>query len=106
MPMFAEVSPLFAARYPYIANAFDNLHMLHDMANDILASDWMSEREKAAQIKRAIWMVSDAAHQGCKDCKAGENRGVIDGIPHDHRFFEGMDGMALMPNMTPDKMWT
>ncbi len=103
MPMFAEVSPRFAAQYPHIANAFDNLHMLHDMVNDILASDWMSERDKAAQIKRAIWMVSDAAH---RDCKAGENRGVIDGIPHDHRFFEGMDGMALMPNMTPDKMWT
>ncbi len=103
MPMFAEVSPRFAAHYPYIANAFDNLHMLHDMVNDILASDWMSEREKDAQIKRAIWMVSDAAH---RDCKAGENRGVIDGIPHDHRFFQGMDGMALMPNMTPEKMWT
>ena len=38
MPMFAEVSPTFATRFPALANAFDNLHMLHDMVNDILAS--------------------------------------------------------------------
>ncbi len=37
MPMFAEVSPKFAARFPQISNTFDNLHMLHDMVNDILA---------------------------------------------------------------------
>ena len=64
MPMFAEVSPRFAARFPHIANAFDNLHMLHDMVNDILASEWMSEKQKDEQIKRAIWMVSAAAHRG------------------------------------------
>ncbi len=57
MPMFAEVSPRFAARYPHIANTFDNLHMLHDLVNDILASDWMTgaaERraDKARRLAR------------------------------------------------------
>ncbi|HVF85571.1 MAG TPA: hypothetical protein VM821_06295, partial [Abditibacteriaceae bacterium] len=33
------------------------------------------------------------AHKGCK---AGENRGVMDGVSHDHRFMEGMPGMGLM----------
>jgi len=98
MPMMAETSPLFSAKYPYIANAFDNLHMLHDMVNDILASDWMSESQKQTQIKRAIYMMSADAH---KDCKPGENRGVIDGISHDHRFMAGMPGMGLMKDGLP-----
>lgn len=93
MPMMAETSPLFSAKYPQIANAFDNLHMLHDMVNDILASDWMTDAEKTAQIKRAVYMMSPDAH---KDCKPGENRGVIDGISHDHRFMAGMPGMGVM----------
>ncbi|MDM9384698.1 hypothetical protein QUB80_28985 [Chlorogloeopsis sp. ULAP01] len=92
MPMFAEVSPKFAARFPHISNVFDNLHMLHDMVNDILASDWMSEQQKEGQIKRAIWMVMAANHKGMKP---GENYGG-DGL-HDHRFMEGMPGMGMMP---------
>lgn len=93
MPMMGETSPLFAAKYPEIANGFDNLHMLHDMVNDVLASDWMTEAQKQEQIKRAVYMTSADAH---RECKAGENKGVIDGISHDHRFMEGMPGMGLM----------
>jgi hypothetical protein len=98
MPMFAEVSPRFAARFPKIANAFDNLHMLHDMVNDILATSWMSEAQKEQQITRAIWMVSAQAHAGEKpgDHKAGL---------HDHRFMEGMPGMGMMKGSTTEVMW-
>ncbi|HEY9849124.1 MAG TPA: hypothetical protein V6D28_06680 [Leptolyngbyaceae cyanobacterium] len=92
MPMFAEVSPRFAARFPYISNVFDNLHMLHDMVNDILASDWMTEKQKEEQIKRAIWMVSAETH---KSMKPGKQYGT-DGL-HDHRFMPGMPGMGMMP---------
>jgi hypothetical protein len=99
MPMFAETSPRFAARFPQIANAFDNLHMLHDMVNDILASSWMTERQKEGQVKRAIWVVSAAAHNGEKP---GEQS--ADSM-HDHRFFVGMPGMGMMKGMTPDLMW-
>ncbi|HLP87803.1 MAG TPA: hypothetical protein VK184_04240 [Nostocaceae cyanobacterium] len=91
MPMFAELSPKFAARFPHISNVFDNLHMLHDMVNDILASDWMTEKQKDEQIKRAIWMVMAANHQGMKP---GKNYG--EGL-HDHRFMPGIPGMGLMP---------
>jgi len=55
MPMFAELSPKFARRFPAISNTFDNLHMLHDMVNDILASDWLTPQQKDEQITRAIW---------------------------------------------------
>jgi hypothetical protein len=92
MPMFAEVSPKFAEKFPHISNTFDNLHMLHDMVNDILASDWMSEEQKEAQIKRALWMVSADAH---KEMQPGRNYGG-DGL-HDHRFMAGVPGMGMMP---------
>ncbi|RYG71140.1 hypothetical protein EON80_05720 [bacterium] len=91
MPMFAETSPKFSARFPKIANAFDNLHMLHDMVNDILASDWIGEKQKEEQINRAIYLLSADAHRGEKpgDFNAKDPA-------HDHRFMEGMAGMGMM----------
>jgi hypothetical protein len=92
MPMFAELSPRFAEKFPQIANTFDNLHMLHDLVNDILAADWISPKQKQEQIERAIWMVMAANHSGEKP---GENNGS-EGL-HDHRFVPGIPGMGLMP---------
>jgi hypothetical protein len=92
MPMFAELSPKFAKRFPEISNTFDNLHMLHDMVNDILASDWLTPQQKDEQITRAIWLVMAANHQGME---AGKNYGG-EGL-HDHRFESGIPGMGLMP---------
>jgi hypothetical protein len=92
MPMFAELSPRFAKRFPYISNTFDNLHMLHDMVNDILASDWLTEKQKEEQITRAIWLVMAANHEGMEPGKNYEGNGL-----HDHRFTEGIPGMGLMP---------
>ncbi len=55
MPLTAELSPKFAARYAEIANIFDNLHMLHDNISDILVSDLFPTREaKRAEIYRII----------------------------------------------------
>lgn len=92
MPMFASVSPRFAAHFPQISNTFDNLHMLHDMVNDILASDWITEDMKSGQIKRAIWMVMAAHHKGMEPGKQYGSNGL-----HDHRFMAGMPGMGMMP---------
>ena len=91
MPMFAEVSPRFAERFPEIANTFDNLHMLHDIVNDALASEWMSEKQQEEQIQRAIWLVMAANHEGME---AGKTYG--DNKLHDHRFMAGMPGMGWM----------
>ena len=38
MPMFHEVAPTFSRRFPDATNIFDNLHMLHDNIDDVLAS--------------------------------------------------------------------
>lgn len=92
MPMFAELSPKFARQFPEISNTFDNLHMLHDMVNDILASDWLTPQQKDQQITRAIWLVMAANHQ---EMQAGKNYGG-DGL-HDHRFQSGIPGMGIMP---------
>lgn len=55
MPLTAELSPSFAARYPEIANIFDNLHMLHDNISDILASEALPTWEaKRAEIYRLL----------------------------------------------------
>jgi hypothetical protein len=55
MPLTAELSPAFAARYPEIANIFDNLHMLHDNISDILASELLPTWEaKRAEIYRVL----------------------------------------------------
>ena len=100
MPMFAETSPRFSEKFPHIANAFDNLHMLHDMVNDILTSDWIPEADKGIQILRAIWMVSADAHRGEKPGDMKEEGGM-----HDHRHMLGMPGMGMMKYATEDTMY-
>ena len=48
--MAAAVAPAFSARYPELAIIFDNLHSLHDVAADILASPKVPEKDKRAAI--------------------------------------------------------
>jgi hypothetical protein len=49
MPMTAAVAPEFSRRHPRAAAIFDNLHMMHDVISDILASpDIPRERKRAA----------------------------------------------------------
>jgi hypothetical protein len=38
MPMTAAIAPTFTKRYPEIAIIFDNLHGMHDVISDVLAS--------------------------------------------------------------------
>ena len=55
MPLTAELSPRFAARYPELANIFDNLHMLHDNISDILTSELVPTwEEKRTEIYRLV----------------------------------------------------
>ncbi len=54
MPMGPAVAPLFSARYPEAAIIFDNLHSMHDVVSDILASTQVPpERKRAAIIEAA-----------------------------------------------------
>ena len=62
MPLTAELSPTFAARYPEIANIFDNLHMLHDNISDILASEqlptWDAKRVEIYRVLDHYYLAS------------------------------------------------
>jgi hypothetical protein len=53
MPMTPAVAPRFAARYPEAAIIFDNLHAMHDVVSDILASPRIARSAKHAAILEA-----------------------------------------------------
>lgn len=97
MPMFAEISPAFAARFPALANLFDNFHMLLDLVSDVIASDGMTPEQRDIQLRRAVWLLVKEGH-------AGEKPGgfrVNDSL-HDHRFLKGMPGMGRSVNVSPE----
>lgn len=50
MPMTATIAPEFSRRHPRAAVIFDNLHMMHDIISDILASDLVPPNEKRSEI--------------------------------------------------------
>jgi hypothetical protein len=60
MPMTAAISPVFAARYPEAAIIFDNLHGMHDVISDILASPQVPRARKREEILRAAGRYRDA----------------------------------------------
>jgi hypothetical protein len=50
MPMTSAVAPRFSAAHPRAAVIFDNLHMMHDIISDILASPLIPARQKRSAI--------------------------------------------------------
>ncbi|MDH3205516.1 MAG: hypothetical protein OEO79_02840 [Gemmatimonadota bacterium] len=60
MPLTAEVAPRFSRMFPAAAHIFDNLHMMHDVANDVMASPLYTLPEKAAEIARLRDLMSYA----------------------------------------------
>jgi hypothetical protein len=50
MPMTAAVAPTFSRRYPEIAIIFDNLHGMHDVISDVLASPQVPRSRKREVI--------------------------------------------------------
>jgi hypothetical protein len=53
MPMTAAIAPEFAKRYPEAAIIFDNLHAMHDVISDILASPKVPKSKKRHEIMLA-----------------------------------------------------
>ncbi len=54
MPMTATVAPEFTRRHPRAAAIFDNLHMMHDIVSDILASPQVPRDKKRQVIFAAL----------------------------------------------------
>ncbi|MDD5552791.1 MAG: hypothetical protein PHE18_02845 [Candidatus Omnitrophica bacterium] len=58
MLLSREVMPRYSRLSPEAANAFDNLHMLHGIAYDIMAYDGWTLEQKTAEIKRVVKAMS------------------------------------------------
>ena len=54
MPMAAAIAPAFTRQYPDAAIIFDNLHSLHDVVSDVLASSVVAPKAKRATILVAL----------------------------------------------------
>jgi hypothetical protein len=52
MPLTGEIAPEFSRMFPAAAHIFDNLHMMHDVVNDIMAYDAYDLADKEAEIER------------------------------------------------------
>jgi hypothetical protein len=61
MPMTAAIAPTFAKRYPEAAIIFDNLHGMHDVISDILASTRVPHDQKRAAILEAARRYRDSS---------------------------------------------
>ncbi|HLO99412.1 MAG TPA: hypothetical protein VK171_12525, partial [Fimbriimonas sp.] len=98
MPMTAELSPRFAKAFPMIANSFDNLHMLHDNVNDILATPGLSPSEQQRMVDEAIVRVLQSSHEG--ETAGAQGEGI-----HDHRHPPSQPGMGMMKGSDGDEMY-
>jgi hypothetical protein len=88
MPMTAAVAPLFSERHPRAAMIFDNLHMLHDIISDVLASPEVAREDKARVIERQLDEFQDAT------------RNVMD-LEHWKMMGEHMGGVERMGGRAP-----
>jgi hypothetical protein len=60
MPMSAAVAPEFTRRYPQASVIFDNLHALHDVVSDVLASPLISRQAKRNEVRQALARYRDS----------------------------------------------
>ena len=54
MPLNAQVAPRFGKMFPAAAHIFDNLHMMHDVVNDIMVDDGIPVERKGAEVERML----------------------------------------------------
>lgn len=117
MPMTAAVAPEFSRRHPRAAVIFDNLHMMHDIISDVLASPKVPRDQKRAMIYQQLaesqrsdqnTMTMDAwrgmgAMMGGVGIMGGPALGILSDPPTVGAAAPGMDGMGhdmgAMPGM-------
>lgn len=80
MPMTPTVAPNFAARHPRAAAIFDNLHMMHDVISDILASDKVPRNKKREVIYGALAEFRDTIRNVVTDREWREMGEMMGGV--------------------------
>jgi len=63
MPMTPAIAPTFSRRHPRAAAIFDNLHMMHDIISDVLASPDVPRERKRATIYEQLTAFRDTTTQ-------------------------------------------
>lgn len=94
MPLTGEIAPAFSRMFPAAAHIFDNLHMMHDVVNDIMAADDFPMSAKRAEIERLRELM----------VYEGQDLVVAPGMPMhgDHR----MSAASMrVPTLLPDGSW-
>jgi hypothetical protein len=59
MPQTEAEAPIFSKKFPHLAPAFDNNHMLHDIVSDLLTSDKVSKENIRLEGLRFARMAMD-----------------------------------------------
>ncbi|MEO8031565.1 MAG: hypothetical protein ABJC74_10230 [Gemmatimonadota bacterium] len=113
MPMTAAVAPEFSRRHPRAAVIFDNLHMMHDIISDVLASSKVPRDRKRTVIYQQLaesqrsdqnTMTMEEWHgmgamMGGVGIMGGPALGILSDPPTVGAVAPGMDGLEGMPGM-------
>ena len=98
MPLTAEVAPRFSAMFPAAAHVFDNLHMMHDVVNDIMTAAEVPESAKAVEVERVLQQMLFDSQEWV----------VPPDVSHE-KMMEAMPGMPMgamrVPTQLPDGRW-
>jgi hypothetical protein len=89
MPMMMEGAPRFSSEFPEAAAIFDNLHMLHDNINDVLASPELFPTHEARR-KRIVELVEIYLH-----------RNHVRGLYSEFRHDEHEKMLEMLPGVRP-----
>lgn len=98
MPLTAEVAPRFSALFPAAAHIFDNLHMMHDVVNDIMTDPTIPEGAHASEIQRLLMQM-----------RARDQEWVVPPAVTPEAMAEHMPAMPMdamrVPTLLPDGRW-
>ena len=94
MPLTAEIAPRFGEMFPAAAHIFDNLHMMHDVANDIVADATIPLNRKGAEIERILRQMLYANQEWV----------IPPELPHEAHGSMPMSAQTV-PTQLPDGSW-
>lgn len=103
MPLTAEIAPRFSRMFPAAAQIFDNLHMMHDVANDIMVDERLTREEKEAEIERMRRNMSYPAQATVVAPGMPMEGGA--GMMHGGGDHAMSPGGARVPTRLPDGSW-
>ncbi len=94
MPLAAQFAPKFAELWPAAAHIFDNLHMMHDVVNDIMADERIPREAKGQETERMLQQMLYANQEWV----------IPPPLPPEAHGHMPMEAMTI-PTQLPDGRW-